>query len=803
MLDEGGRRAERGARVVIGWVDTHDRAGTNAQLGGLERAPTTMVDGQPDIDVAAVLARHPDVCLVDELGTGPAGAPRWRSVEQLLDAGVDVVSTLRVEHLASLQDVIDDLLGPAPRPTVPDEVVRRAEQIELVDMTPEAIRRRLAHGNIVGPDALDAATADSFRPDVLASLRQLAMLWVADQLEDTLVHHRAGPGRGPAETRERVAVSVTGAPAGDRVIRRAARLAGRLGGDLVGIHVRPADGHDDPLVAARRSLLEDLGGRYIEVVSGDVAAALLGVARSEAATQLVVGATGRSWWSALRAGSVVNDVLRGAGDLDVHVTASAEAAPQLADAANPFHPSSLPRRRRVWGWASAIVLPPVLAAALEPARLDLELATVLLAFLATAVLSAAVGGTGPGLLAAAVGFGLANWFFTEPVGSWTIADPEHVIALSLSLLVAAAAGTFVSAAARRATEAAQARSEAVALARAAATTVAPDPLESLVELVRAEVRAVAVAVLTRSGPAWVLEAAAGSPVPEEPTGPEGRGVTLPVGDEAVLVVDAAHLTPTDVGLLTALASQLTSALSQRRLASEAAGASALAAANDLRGAILNAASHDLRSPLAGIKAAVSSLLAKDVTWDPASQADFLTTIDAETDRLTNVVTNLLDLSRLQAEAVRPELEPVGAGEIVASALASLGLHGDADVQVDVDEALPDVLGDPGLLERVVANLVQNAQRHAADSHRPVRIQASVVGGRLLLRIVDRGPGVPRAERDRLFQPFEQAGEAGGPGLGLGLAVSRGFVAAHGGDLSMEDTPGGGCTMVVSLPLAPQ
>jgi two-component system sensor histidine kinase KdpD len=603
------------------------------------------------------------------------------------------------------------------------------------------------------------------------------------------------------EARERVAVSVTGAPGGDRVIRRAARLAGRMGGELVGVHVRAPEAGDDPGVSARRTLLEDLGGRYVEVVSGDVADALVGVARSEAATQLVLGTTRRSWWTSLRSGSVINDVLRDAGPIDVHVTtggAETSVGPLVAGVRSP-NPSVLPRRRRTWGWIGALALPPLLAAALVPARDDLELSTVLLGFVAIAVACAATGGTMPGLLAAAAGFGLANWFFTPPYRTLTIAEPEHVLALVLSLVVAAAVGTFVSVAARRSADAAQARAEAVALARAAASTVAPDPLAALVDLVRLEIGAAAASVLARRGDGWSVEASAGVPAPVAPIGPGEPGVTIPVGDEAVLVVASADLTPTDVGLLTALGSQLTSALVARRLTREAAEAGALAAANDLRGAILNAASHDLRSPLAGIKAAVSSLLATDVTWDPASQREFLGTIDEETDRLTGVLTNLLDLSRLEAGAVRPMAVPVGADELVAAALASLGLHADGRVQVDVAETLPHLLVDPGLVERVLANLLQNAIRHAGAG--PVRVQGSAVGDRLVLRVVDRGPGVDQGERDRVFRAFEQAGQEGGPGLGLGLAVSRGFVDAHGGRLSIEDTPGGGCTMVVELPLA--
>jgi two-component system sensor histidine kinase KdpD len=784
MLDEGRRRAQRGTHVVIGLADAKGRPGTEQMLAGLERVPSLVIDGHEVLDVDRVLARHPEVCLVDDLATpNPPGAERgarWEDVAVLLDAGIEVVSTLDVEQLASLQDVVDELTGTHGRATIPDDVVRRADQVELVDMSPESLRRRLAHGNIVTAEAADAPTVDYFRVEVLAGLRELALLWVADRIwEPTIARGR------PVDTRERVAVAITGAPSSDRVVRRAARLAGRAGGDLVGIHVqRPGDLTDRP--EAVRSLLEDLGGRWVEVEAEDVATALVNVARSEGATQLVLGAGVTRHWPWSRR-SVVTEVLHLAGAIDVHVM----SAP-VGTAAPPRRPkaggAALPARRRLLGWVLAVTLPPLLAVALVPHRRDLDLATVLLAFLLVAILPAAVGGTGPALLAGAFGFGLANWYFTEPVGSWTIAESEHVLALALTLPVAGAVGVFVARAARQANAATRARADAAALARAAVTTTgSPDPLQALLELVLGEVGAERVAVV--AGPQVV--ASAGRPEDDDES-----VARLPVGEGAQLVVWGPRLDPPELALLAALAAQVAAALARRRLAEEAASASDLAAANDLRGAILSAASHDLRSPLASIKAAVSSLLADDVEWDQATHDEFLATIDQETDRLTELVTNLLDLSRLQAGAVTPATRPVGLDEVVGNALSSLG-HGASDVTVVVDETLPRVIVDPGLLERAVANLVQNALRHGGGA--PVRVEASTTAGELVLRVVDRGPGVARRDRERLFRPFEQAGEAGGPGVGLGLAVSRGFIEASGGRLAIEDTPGGGCTMVATLP----
>ena len=814
MLNEGRRRHDRGTDVVVGFVETHGRARTAEQLGDLEVVPRRKLDYRgsefEEMDVEAVIARHPDWVLVDELAhTNVPGAgheKRWQDVEQLLDAGINVISTLNIQHLESVNDVVERITGIKQRETIPDEVVRRADQIELIDQTPEALRRRMAHGNIYKSDRIDAALANYFRPGNLAALRELALLWLADRVDEGLEAYREHHGiTEPWETRERVLVAITGAPGTEALIRRAARMAQRTHGELLGVHVRSDDGltgANTEAVERHRQLLTDLGGEYHEVVASDVAAALADLARLENCTQLVLGASHRSRWAELTRGSVINRLLRLSGPIDVHVISqdrdeNAARSEQL----RPHRigrPSALSPRRRLAGLLIALIGVPLLTFALTHARHDLALGSVLLLFLLLVVVVAAVGGPVLALGTAVVAFLCANYYFAPPIHTFTIEEHENVLALIVFLVVAAVVSAFVDASARRARDAARARADAETLARLAANVQHDDPLADLVVFVRSSFGLAGASVLARDGDEqeWRTEAAAG---PNPPTTPADGVLTLPLGDNVVLVLRGEGLSGADRQVLNAFAAQLKAARERARLAAAAAHATELTQANELRTALLQAVSHDLRTPLAAIKASASSLRQTDVEWSPEDQAAFLETIEDETDRLTALVSNLLDMSRLQAGALHPTLRAVHLEEVVPAALASLGERA-RGVVVDVPESLNPVRADAALLERVVANLVENAMRWSPDDL-PARVTAGRVQDRVDLRVIDHGPGISPASREQVFQPFQRLGDRGSNGVGLGLAVARGFVRAMEGELLIEDTPEGGTTAVVSLGIA--
>ncbi len=821
MLNEGRRRKERGTDVVIGFVEAHGRAHTAEQIGDVEVVPRRVLTYRgtslEEMDLDAVLARRPEQALVDELAhtnvPGSKHAKRWEDVNVLLDAGIDVVSTVNIQHLESINDVVERITGVRQRETLPDHVVRAADQIELVDMTPEALRRRMAHGNIYAPEKIDAALTNYFRPGNLAALRELALLWVADRVDDALEEYRERHGiTEPWETRERVVVAITGAPSADALVRRAARIAQRAHGELLGVHVRSDDGlvGADDTIDHQRRLLEEMGGTYHETAGNDIAAALVEFARAENATQLVLGASKRSRWAELTRGSVINRVVRLSGPIDVHVISQEGAAEEEGDRAVPRvrRRVTLSPRRRLLAWLTAVAGLPLLTALLVPMRDDLGLPTILLLYLVLVVVVAALGGLIPAMVSALAGFLIVNRLFTPPIHTWTIARAENLVALVVFLIVAGVVSAFVSAAARRTAEATRAAAEAETLAGLAGTVAEPDPLPVLVDHLRRAFGLGGVALLRRTGGnGWQAETVAGEAAPRTPA--EADQVR-PLGPDLVLAVRGSNLAAEDQRVLNAFVAQLAAAIDRRRISAQAAQAAALAEANELRSALLQAVSHDLRTPLAGIKASASSLRQLDIAWSDVDRSEFLRTIEDETDRLTTLVGNLLDMSRIQAGAVAPITRPVGLEEVVPAALAGLGERANK-VEVDVPESLPPVRADPALLERVVANLVDNALAHAPEGS-PVQVEAGEVGAKVLIRVVDRGPGIPPEERERIFQPFQRLGDSpsqgstrgqrsGVTGVGLGLAVARGFTHAMGGELVVDDTPGGGTTMTIELEVA--
>ena len=807
MLNEGRRRAERGEDVVVGFVETHGRRRTAEQVGDLEVVPRRRLSyrGQDfeELDVEALLARAPEVALVDELAhtnvPGSRNEKRCQDVEQLLAAGIDVISTLNIQHIESLNDVVEQITGVKQRETIPDEVVRRADQLQLVDLTSEAVRARLARGDIYPAERIDVALANYFRPGNLTALRELALLWVADRVDEGLRAYRERHGIKQAwETRERVLVALTGAEEGEQLIRRGARMAQRAKGDLVAVHVRTQDGlagRPSPALERQRRLIDELGGEYRDVVGADVGETLVETARALNATQVVLGATRRSRLRQLLHGSVINRVIRDSGvDLDVHVISHFdETERRQLELPRRRRPTALPRRRVAWGYALAAVGLPLLTAVLYDLHGDLGLPSVLLLFLLLVVGVSALGGLGPALVAAVAGFLLVNWFFTPPLYTFSIAETEHLLALFAFLAVATVVSLFVSLAARRAAEGTRARAEAEALVRLAGSS----PVTSLLDALRRALGLDGASVLHREQPGWRLDAASGERVPGTP---DEAAATVELDEQHVLALSGEAAGPGARRILDAFSRELTASLQLEELEAEASAAASLASANELRSAILSAVSHDLRTPLSGIKASVTSLLQDDVEWTPEARREFLETIDEEVDRLNGLVGNLLDMSRIQAGALDMRREPVGLDEVIPAALRSLGARG-GGIELDVPETLPRVLADAGLLERALANIFDNAVRHSPPG-RPVRILAGAVNGTVDVRVVDRGDGVPEEERERIFQPFQRLRDSGDDGVGLGLAVARGFVAAMGGELEAEDTPGGGLTLVVRLRTAP-
>jgi two-component system sensor histidine kinase KdpD len=807
MLGEARRRAERGTDIVVGFVETHGRAHTAEMIGDLEVVPRRRMFYRgsefEEMDLDAVLARHPQVALVDELAhtnvPGSRNEKRWQDVEEMLAAGITVVSTVNIQHLESLNDVVQKITGVPQRETIPDAIVRSAEQVDVIDISPEALRRRMAHGNIYAPDKIDAALGHYFRIGNLTALRELALLWVADKVDEALQRYRHEHDISATwETRERVLVALTGGREGDTLIRRAARIAARSSADLLALHVARSDGLSDAspaILAEHERLVESLGGSYHQVLGEDIPATLIAFAHAENVTQLVLGASRRSRLGVMLTGPGTGaSTTRLSGDIDVHTVMHEHAGRRHS---TPQLPHGVTRRRRVSGSVLAAVVLPLLTVALSLLRNSVNLPSDLLCYLVVVVTAALVGGIYPAIVSALAASVLVNYYFTPPLHTLTVANSRNILALVAFAVVAVMVATVVEIAARRTIQAARASAESETLALLSGSVLRGETaVNALLERVRETFTVKFVALKERTTVdgrgTWVIVASVGTP--PEPTIDE---ITIRVGERFELLTSGRRLAATDLRILGAFAAQAATALEQRRLAEAAEAAKPLEEADRMRTALLTAVSHDLRSPLASAKAAVTSLLGSDVTWTPQEQAELLSTANDSLNRLHHLVDNLLDMSRLQAGALSIFPQAVALYEIIPVALDSLGPSA-GQVDISVPDTLPDVLADPAMLERVIANLAANALRYGV-AEKPLRISASTHAGIVEVRIVDHGRGIPPADRERIFAPFQRLGDTDNTtGVGLGLALSRGLMEAMGGNLVPDDTPGGGLTMVLTL-----
>ncbi|GAB2447507.1 ATP-binding protein [Nocardia tengchongensis] len=804
MLGEAHRRLERGRDVVAAVVETHGRSKTAELLAGIERIPPKMVEYRgatlPELDVEAVLRRAPAVVLVDELAhtniPGGKHEKRWQDVQELLDAGIDVVSTVNVQHLESLNDVVEQITGVVQRETVPDWVVRAADQVELVDITPEALRRRMSHGNVYAAEKVDAALRNYFRPGNLTALRELALLWLADQVDAALAKYRADHQITTTwEARERVVVAVTGGPESETIVRRASRIAAKSSAELIVLHIVRGDGLagvSTQRLHRLRDLATGLDAELHTVTGEDVPTALLDFARQVNATQLVLGTSRRSRWARMVDEGIGATVVQESGKIDVHMVTHEESNQ------GGFRWSALTRRERNLGsWSAAFFVPSLICAVIYfwlDRLLDLSGESAL--FFIGVIAVALLGGVAPAALSALLSGVLLNWFFTEPRHSLTIDQLDNFLTIVVLLLVAVAVAALVDVAAKRALEARKASRQAELLTLFAGSVLHGANLQDLLERARETYGQDAVSLVTDDE---VLASVGDQP----PTKVGDAETAVEAGDDMHwLLLRGRAVTSGDRLVLGAVANQAAGLVQQKQLRAEASAAQAVMEADKLRRALLSAVSHDLRTPLAAAKAAVSSLRSDDVEFSPEDTAELLETIEESVDQLTALVGNLLDSSRLAVGVIKPQMRKVYLDEVVHHALMGMGTRGMRRTTMDrvkVDVGTIAVRADSGLLERVLANLIDNAARYSPRDSM-VRVAAEQVGKRVAVTVVDTGPGVPTGLEDQLFEPFQRLGDRDtSTGVGLGLSVVRGFVDAMGGTVHAEPTPGGGLTMVIDLP----
>lgn len=800
MLEEGARLGHEGKDIVVAVVETHGRAATAALLEDLEVIPRRTVTHRgvelSEMDLDAVIARHPDIALVDELAhtnaPGSQNEKRWQDVQSILDAGIDVISTVNVQHIESLRDVVEQITGAPQRETIPDSVLRAADQIEVIDLAPQSLRDRLAEGHVYPANRIDAALSNYFRLGNLTALRELALLWLADEVDIALKAYRTEKGIDSKwEARERVVVALTGGPEGETLIRRGARIAARsAGGELIAVHITSQDGLADSFpgtLSAQRALTEKLGGTYHQVIGDDIPRALVDFAKGANATQLVIGVSRRSRAAAAFTGpGTAATVIRESGNIDVHIVNHAAAGGHFA---LPRIGGALTLKRRLAGAVVAVVGGPIVTAILFAFRSPDSLTADVLGLQLLVVLVALIGGIWPALFAAVLSGLTLDYVFVKPYLSLTIAVPLHFLTLVLYVLNAMLVSYVVDQAARRSRAAQRAQAESELLATITGSVFrGQDALQAILARTREAFSLTSVRLIAK-----------GETVLSEGEARTGDQITsIPAGERGTLELHGADLRASERRLLSVIAAQIDAALEYRDLSETAREVGPLAAVDRVRSALLAAVGHDLRRPLAAATAAVTGLRSPGIVWSDTDRDELLATAEESLESLSALVTNLLDVTRLQAGALAVSTHPVDVAEIVLPALDELGL-GPADVELDLPPGLPPVLADSGLLQRVVVNLLDNARRFS-PAEESVRISASTFAGTVEIRIADQGPGVEEERRRDIFVPFQRLGDTDNlTGLGLGLALSKGFTEGMGGTLEAEETPGGGLSMVISLP----
>jgi two-component system sensor histidine kinase KdpD len=847
MLMAGRARRADGVDVVIGVVETHGRTETQALLDGFEIVPRLRLPYKDrvldEMDLDAIIARRPALVLVDELAhanvEGSRHPKRYLDVEELIDHGIDVYTTLNIQHVESLNDVVARITRIRVRETVPDSIIDRADDIEIIDLTPDDLIKRLQEGKVYLPKTAARATANYFSPGNLTALRELALRRTAQRVDDQLVSHmQAHAIAGPWAAGERVLVSVDERPRSAALIRYARRQADRLRAPWAAIHVETSRSAaltetDKDRLAAHLRLAEQLGGEAVTIPGQEVARDILRYARAGNYTHVVVGTPRKPRWRELIEGSVSHELIRGAGDISIHVIAGADPAPAPARGVRTAPPAAT-FRLRPYVLSTLYVAAALGVGTLIERFLDVRnLALVLL----TAVLASAVtSGLGPALYACLASAFAFNFFFLEPRHTLTIRDPESVVALVVFLIVAVTASNL---AARLHRQAAAARQRArmtedlYQFSRKLAGTGTLDDvlwatayqiaamLRLRVVILMPEGESLAVAVgyppddtladadIAAARWAWQHEQAAGRGAD---TLPGARRLYLPLrtGRTPIGVIGLDNdkpgplLTPQEQRLFDALADQAAVAIERIQLVADVETARLAAEADRLRTALLSSVSHDLKTPLAGILGAAGTLRDYAASLPEGDKADLVTTIIDESERLHRFIGNLLDMTRLESGATQPNASLHFPGDIVGSALQRAGkilCRHRLDVALPAD--LPMLKVDAVLLEQAVFNLLDNAAKYAPAGS-TIAVRGWRDGGHVLLAVVDEGPGIPPDDLERVFDSFYRVRKTDHvpAGTGLGLAICRGFVEAMGGTITAAnrtDRPGAAFTIRLPVP----
>jgi len=839
MLEAAREQRADGVDVLIGYVETHGRAETEALLEGLEILPRRSVEYRgttlPEFDLDGALARRPSLILVDELAhtnaPGSRHAKRWQDVLELLDAGIDVYTTVNVQHVESLNDVVAKITGVVVRETVPDSVLEQADEVELIDLPPDDLLERFKDGKVYVPDQAQEAVRNFFRKGNLIALRELALRRTAERVDAQMrvyMHEHAIGKAWP--TAERLLVCVSPGPESARLVRAAKRMADQLDAPWVAAYVEtpaqlrlPAEVRDRVTQTLR--LAEQLGAETVRLPGEKMSEAILAFAHDRNVTKIVVGKPRRRLWTRILIGSIVDALVQGSGDIDIFVIS--------AERQQGVSPSLIRRRAIPTDWAPYIWAMAVVALASGVAWLTLpffELANLVMVYLLGIVVVATRYGRGPSLTASVLSVAALDFLFVAPVFTFAVSDVRYLFTFAVMLLVGLVTSSLAARIRMQAVAARQREERTAALyamSRELASTRGVDQLLTIAVRHISEVfRSQVVVLLPGAGglvpsgggqfaldsnelgvAKWVhehhqpaglgtatLPGAAALYLPlQAPRGPVGVLGVRPADTHALDAPDQLHQLET-------FANQTALAIERAQLADEAQQAQVRMETERLRNSLLSSVSHDLRTPLATITGAASTILESGSRLDAQTRQELLESVREEADRLNRLVQNLLEMTRLESGALQLRREWHPLEEVIGAALSRLGKElADRRVDTRVPPDLPLVPIDDVLVEQVLVNLLDNAAKYTPRES-PIRIMATATDRAVTVEVADRGPGLPRGEEDKVFEKFHR-GVEGGRGVGLGLAIAQGIVKAHGGRIWAQNLPEGGVAFLFTLPLA--
>jgi two-component system sensor histidine kinase KdpD len=842
MLEAARELRGQGIDMVVGWVETHGRADTEALLADLEILPRKRLEYRgtqlQEFDLDAALARHPALILVDELAhtiaPGSRHAKRWQDVLELLDAGINVYTAMNVQHVDSLNDVVAKITGVVVRETVPDSIFEHTDEVELIDLPPDELLQRLRDGKIYIPEQAREAIENFFRKGNLIALRELALRVTAQHVDAEMRHYmRDHAIRETWPVRERLLVCIGPSPTSIRLVRAAKRMAEGLGAEWIVAYVEtpaqlrlPAEARDR--VTQTMRLAEQLGAETHTLTGPRMSDEILAFARARNVSKIVVGKPERPLWKRIAMGSIVDTLVQGSGEIDVYVISGDR------DDSRPLPPR--PWRRQTDRIPYVYTLAAVasctgIAWAMFP---YFAFSNLVMVYLLGVIVVATRWGRGPSVAASLLSVASIDFFFVAPYFTFAVSDTQYFITFSIMLIVAVVIGSLA-AQIRTQAESARERERRMAalyaMSRELASTRGVQALLAVAVRHITEVFGARVVVLLPDASRRLTgDEAPGGQFPMDPselavsqwvyehgqvagqgtdTLPGATGLYLPlIGSRGTVGVlglrpnDARSLqAPERLHQLEAFASQTALAIERARLTEEAEQAQVHAETERLRNSLLSSVSHDLRTPLASITGAASTLLEGELRLDAATRHDLLESLHEEADRLNRLVQNLLEMTRLEAGALQPQTEWHSVEEVVGAALGRFGKAlAQRAVTTRIPPDLPLVQMDDVLVEQVLINLVDNVIKYTpADS--PIEVSAEDDGDAVVIEVADRGPGLPPGEERLIFEKFHRT-EAGSPvrGAGLGLAICRGIVRAHGGRIWAENRRGGGVSVRFSLPV---